>query len=199
MRPLTDNEMRILLMLFKDLANKYNANSISKTVGITPMGALKILKSMEQENLVVSEKLGKASFYKPNLKDSYSKSCIRFLLQKEAEETKPKIKRWVSELRELSSVSKIGILFGSATQDPHAAKDIDILLVFEKDQAKSVEGMIQKKNRANIKKIRAVKQTEQDLKGNIKQKDKTLLSILRRGIVVFGYEELIEAIKDAAY
>lgn len=199
MKNITANEMKILLVLFKDIATSYNANSISKVVGITPMGALKILKKMEKENLAVSKKLGKASFYKPNLDDQYPEMCIRFLLQKEAEESQPAIKRWVNELKEFAKFAKIGILFGSVTQDPHSAKDIDILLVFEKSQMKKIQGLIQEKNKINIKKIHVIKQTEKDLKENIKRKDEVLLSILKRGIVVFGHEELIEVIKDAAY
>lgn len=199
MKNITANEMKILLVLFKDIATSYNANSISKVVGITPMGALKILKKMEKENLTVSKKLGKANFYKPNLDDQYPGMCIRFLLQKEAEESQPAIKRWVNELKEFAKFAKIGILFGSVTQDPHSAKDIDILLVFEKSQMKKIQGLIQEKNKINIKKIHVIKQTEKDLKENIKRKDKILLSILKRSIVVFGHEELIEVIKDAAY
>ncbi|MDP2907971.1 MAG: nucleotidyltransferase domain-containing protein [Nanoarchaeota archaeon] len=199
MKNITANEMKILLVLFKDISTSYNANSISKVVGITPMGALKILKKMEKENLVVSKKLGHASFYKPNMDDQYPGMCIRFLLQKEAEESQPAIKRWANELKEFAKFAKIGILFGSVTQDPHSAKDIDILLVFEKSQMKKIQELIQEKNKINIKKIHVIKQTEKDLKENIKRKDKVLLSILKRGIVVFGHEELIEVIKDAAY
>lgn len=196
MNNVTKNEMKILLVLFKDLSNSYNANSISKIVGITPMGALKILKKMEKEQIVESKRLGKANFYKLNLKNPYTKTYLTFSLQREAEQAEPAIKRWVNELKSFNKFATIGILFGSAIQKPSTAKDIDLLLVFEKEQAKNIEEIIKEKNRINIKKIHAIKQTEQDLKENIKNKDKILLSILKRGIVLFGYEKIIEVIKN---
>lgn len=199
MKNATTNEMKILLVLFKDLASSYNANSISKVVGITPMGALKILKRLEKGNLAISKQLGRASFYKLNLESGYARDYIRLLLQKEAEEAEPAVKRWINELRIFNKFATIGILFGSIAQNQPAAKDIDLMLVFEKDKAKNIEKLIQEKNSVNIKKIHAVKQTKEDLKENLKNQDKVVLSILKRGIVLFGYEELIEVIKDAPY
>lgn len=199
MKNITTNEMRILLTLFKDLAGNYNANNISKVIGITSMGALKILKNMEKENILISKKLGKANFYKPNLKNPYTKSYIKFSLQREAEQSQPAIKRWVNELRSFNESATAGILFGSTLQKPSSAKDIDLLLIFEKNQARKIEKLIQEKNKINVKKIHTIKQTKQDLKENINRKDKVLLSILKRGVILFGYEELIEVIENVPY
>ena len=80
MASLTEKESEVLLKLFKDFSQDYNANSISKQVNITPRGALKMLKNMEKEKLIIGRKLGKAVFYKPNLTDIYTIKTIETLL-----------------------------------------------------------------------------------------------------------------------
>ena len=52
MKDITKTEMDIVLTLVKTPEAIYNANSLSKVLNITPMGALKILKRLEQESSV---------------------------------------------------------------------------------------------------------------------------------------------------
>lgn len=194
METITKNEMEVMLKLFKDLEHSYNANNLSKEIKLTPMGTLKILKKMEKNGLVISQQLGKAIFYKPDLKKEYTRSYIKLILQREAEQSPPKIKRWVNESKEFDKYASIGIIFGSILTKPDP-EDIDLLLVLKKKNG--ADNLVKEKNKVNIKKMHLVKQTIQDLKKNMKKKDMVLLSILRRGIVVFGHEKLIEVIKDA--
>ena len=60
------NEMLIVLKIFKTPEMEFNANSISKEAGLTPMGALKILKRLEKEDVLASKAAGKAVFYRFN-------------------------------------------------------------------------------------------------------------------------------------
>ena len=62
MNDITNNEIQILLKIVKSPEIDYNANSIAKEIKITSMGALKILKRLEKENILKSKKIGKA-FY----------------------------------------------------------------------------------------------------------------------------------------
>ena len=55
---LTSNEMKIILKLFKDFNSRYNANSLSKEIGITPMGTLKILKKLYNQKILKQEYIG---------------------------------------------------------------------------------------------------------------------------------------------
>ena len=49
MKEITKAEMDIVLRIIKSPEVDYNANAIAKVVGITAMGALKILKRLESE------------------------------------------------------------------------------------------------------------------------------------------------------
>ena len=57
---LTQKERETVIILFKDYTTYYNANSISKVLGISHVGAQKILKRLLQENLVASKTIGKS-------------------------------------------------------------------------------------------------------------------------------------------
>lgn len=198
MKTITNNEMKAMLTLFKDFSVSYNANSLSKRINLTPMGALKILKSLEKQNVLKSKKMGKAVFYKPNFDNDHTKTYLKFLLQKESEQPIPRIKRWVKELGRLQSTAEIGILFGSVLKTDDY-KDVDLLLVLKQSQNKEVNRLIAEINRINVKKVHVVKQLKDDLKKNLEKKDKILLDIIKNGVVLFGYTQIIEVIGNVTH
>lgn len=190
---LTPKENEVLLTLFKDFSKNYNANSLSKQVGITPRGALKILKSLQKQNLLISKKYGKAVFYKINLDDYFAFRTIETLLIYEAREKAP---RWLSEFKELFKEVEIVIIFGSIVREPKKANDIDLLLVFKQKKMKPVKHFISEKNKILLKPIHPVIQSLNDIKNNLKKKDPVVLNALRRGYVLHGFDKLIEVVKN---
>ncbi len=192
MKNITNNEMLFVLSIFKNPEIEFNANNIAKHLRISSMGALKIAKKLEGERIITSNKLGKAKFYKLNLNNDYVKQYLKFLLKREAEQSLPYIKRWITEIKKIKNAD-CSILFGSILRKKEA-KDIDVLLVTDKKRfsrlTKEVEGI----NKINIKKIHPVYQTKQDLINNIKKQDNPILNAIK-GIVVFGEETAIDIIK----
>lgn len=189
------NQMQALLILFKDVDADYNARSLSSKLGITPMGSLKILKKLEKQDLLASRRMGKAVFYKPNLENDYTRACIRFLLQKEAHDAPPRIKRWVNELRKLDGIADIGILFGSIIhKEKH--RDVDVLLILKPAKTKKTNRCVAHLNRVGIKRIHAVKQTKEDFLKNLRKKERIILSAVRDSVVLFGYDEFVELIRN---
>lgn len=189
MKEITQAEMNVVLTLVKSPEMIYNANSLSKVIGITPMGTLKILKRLEQENIVKSKKIGKAITYKVNIEDSYSNRYLSLILMREAQYTNPQIKRWVTELEKIKNANVI-VLFGSVLEKPNP-NDIDVLLVTNQKQFPKLQQEIKELNEINIKKIHPMYQTYQDIIKNIKKRDKPILNAIK-GIVVFGEEKFLE-------
>ena len=72
MPSLTIKERETLLILFKDYTSFYNANSISKVLKISHVGAQKIFQRLKKENLIIDTRIGKSITYKLNLKDNYT-------------------------------------------------------------------------------------------------------------------------------
>jgi len=193
MKEVAVNEMSAILKIFKTPEKEFNANSISKEIMLTPMGALKILKRLEKENVLVPKVAGKATFYSINFSNDYAKDYVEFALRTEAEHSSSYVKRWISEVRKLKNADA-AILFGSVIKNGAGANDIDVLLVTSQNKFEKLKKEISGLNNINEKGIHAVYQTSEDLVQNIRKGDKIVLNALK-GVVVFGEKELIEMIR----
>ncbi|MBI2045534.1 hypothetical protein HYT23_05750 [Candidatus Pacearchaeota archaeon] len=193
MEKITNNEMLFVLSIFKSPEIEYNANSIAKHIGISSMGALKIAKRLEKENILTSRELGKARFYKLNFNSDYVKQYVKFVLKRESEQTPVYIKRWVTELRKIKNAD-FAILFGSVLKKHEEAKDIDVLLITDKKRFPKLKKEVDEINLINTKKLHPLYQTRKDLKENIKKRDKPVLDAIK-GIIVFGEDKIISLLE----
>ena len=96
MKEIPPAEMKAVLTIVKTPEVIYNANSLSKVIGITPMGMLKILKRLEQESILKSRKIGKSITYRVNLEDSYAGKYVSLLLAREAQHAPPVTRRLIN-------------------------------------------------------------------------------------------------------
>ena len=193
MKGLSDKEIEILLILVKDFSTDYNANNITKKIGITPAGAFKAMKNLEKKRLITGKKMGKAVFYKVNLNDYYTFRIIETLL---IDESREKSSRWLNEFRDLFEHAEIVIIFGSIVKYPKKANDIDLLAVFRKENNNIINKIIDERRAISIKAIHLIKQTPKDLNRNLKNNDKVILSAIKNGYILCGYDKLLEAVKN---
>lgn len=192
MMSLTKKEREILLILFKDFNSFYNANSISKVLKISHVGAQKIFKRLLQNNLVISKTIGKSITYKLNFNDNYVSQLIAFLLADEANN----FKRWKEEFKELFKKNRIVMIFGSTIKDYTHAQDIDLMLVIENRDIKEINNILKKKEEILPKKLHAIKLTNQDLLESLKKKDKAIIDIVKNAIILYGENEYVEVLKN---
>ena len=190
---LNKSEGRVMLKLFKDFSQDYNANSLSKKMEITPRGTLKILKKLKSKELLVSKQQGKAVFYKVNLNDKYVSKIVETLLIAEAREN---AKRWIDEFRGIYGDTEIVLLFGSIIRNPKKASDVDVLFVFKKGKYKKIAHFVSDKNRILFKGIHEIPQTVDDLKENLSRKNKAIIDAINTGYVLFGEDKLIKVVKN---
>jgi hypothetical protein len=194
MMALTQKEREAMLVLSKDFTSFYNANSISKVLKISHVGAQKIFKRLLKENLVVGTTIGKSIIYKPNFVDEYVSQLLAFLLADEAN----RFKRWKEEFKELFRRDRIVMLYGSAVKDYAHANDIDMMIVMNAKDTKEVNTMLKKKEEILPKKLHAIKLTHQDLLKNLKKRDKAMVDIVKNAIILHGQENYVEMLKDVA-
>ncbi len=194
MTTLTKKERETLLILFKDYTTFYNANSISKILGISHVGAQKIFKRLLQENLVVSKTIGKSIIYKLNFNEAYVSQLIAFLLADEANN----FKRWKEEFKELFKKDRTVMLFGSVIKDYTHAHDIDLMIVLENKDLKEVNGIIKKKEEILPKKLHTIKLNYHDLLENLKKKDKAFVDITKNAIILYGQDKYVGALKSVS-
>jgi len=193
MTTLTQKERETVLILFKEYTTLYNANSISKVLNISHVGAQKIFKRLLQENVVISKTIGKSITYKLNFNNDYVASLVSFLLADEAN----KFKRWKEEFKELFKKDRIVMLFGSTVKDYAHAHDIDLMIVIENKEVTEVNKILKKKEEILPKKLHAIKLTHSDLLENLKKKDKPFLDIIKNAIILYGQEKYAGILKNA--
>jgi len=193
MKDITKNEILFVLIIFKNPDKDYNANSIAKRIGISSMGALKIAKKLEKDNILIPKKLGKAVFYKLNINNSYVEQYIKFLLKRECELSNPYTKIWINEIKKIKNADS-AILFGSVLTKNKEARDIDVLFITDKEKFYKLKKEIEEINFINIKKIHPIYQTKEDFKNNIIKEDKVVLNAIK-GIIVFGEDLIIKLLK----
>ncbi len=194
MHEITKAEMEIILNIAKSPETDYNGNNITKVVGITPTGALKILKRLEKESVLKSKKIGKAVIYKINTEDSYARNHVALILAREKLYVQPRVKVWINELKKIKNADII-ILFGSILrkEDP---KDIDVVFVTDQKRFKKLQEEVEERNKINIKRIHPLYQGLKDIVMNIKKRDKPLLSAIK-GIIVIGEEKFMEIYNES--
>ena len=189
---LTQKERETLLILFKDITAFYNANSISKILGISHVGAQKIFKRLLNENLLIDKKIGKSIIYKPKLDDDYVCKLISFLLADEANY----FKRWKEEFKVLFKKDRIVMMYGSAIKDYAKARDIDIMAVIKKEDFKEIKKILDEKQELLPKKIHSIELTATDILKNIKKKNEAIIAIIKNAIVLYGQDKYVDIIKN---
>ncbi|MBS3127109.1 nucleotidyltransferase domain-containing protein [Candidatus Woesearchaeota archaeon] len=191
MTALTQKERETVLILFKDYTTFYNANSVSKVLNISHVGAQKIFKRLLQENVVISKTIGKSITYKLNFNNDYVSHLVSFLLADEAN----KFKRWKEEFKELFKKDRIVMLFGSAIKDYVHARDVDVMVVLENKDVKEVNVVLKKKKEIFPKKLHSIKLSHRDLLDNIKKRDKAFVDIIKNAIILYGQDTYVGILK----
>ncbi len=189
---LTEKEREALLILFKDFTAYHNANSVSKVLGISRVGALKLFRRLESQGLLASQKIGKSIVYKPKLNDDYVKKLIAFLLADEANN----FKRWKEEFKELFRKGRIVMLFGSVLSDYEKANDVDLLVASAKSEKEEIDEILEKKADILPKRLHAIKLTAIELERNIKRKEAAILDIVKTGVILYGQDDYVEVLKN---
>ncbi len=188
---LTQKERETILILLKEYTTFYNANAISKPLNISHVGAQKILKRLKKENIVIDRKIGKSIVYKLKLDDIYVCQLTTFLLVDEAHH----FKRWKEEFKEVGTKNRIVLIFGSAIKNYAQARDIDIIIVLEREDLQEVNDFLKSKEEILPKKIHAIKLTQKDLLENLKKKDKVIIDIVKNAIVLYGQDKYVEILE----
>ena len=178
-------EQRILNLLLRDFLTEYNSRSISSKVGLSHVGAFKILKKLEQKEIVKSKLVGRARIYSLNLENPLTLMELETILTIEALQHK----RWIEEFKQLEGKVKFVVLFGSILRNEQSGRDIDLLVVADKGNYKFVRKIIDERNRVLNKPIQLIFQTPDNFKFDLKRKYKVSIEIIKTGVVLIGQGE----------
>ena len=186
------NTKKIILYLLRNL-ELVNINQISKKLNISVGSAFKILKELERNNIVSSESLGNAKFYKINLENQETIKWSEILLLEEKRNLKGYSKIYSDEIQNFEHAELI-ILFGSVLNKKDL-NDVDVLFIT--DKAKETTKFCLNLSKIRTKPIVPLVLKKEDLIKEIKNKKEVILNIIKTGIILKGESLFLEILKDA--
>ncbi|MDI6737394.1 MAG: hypothetical protein QME12_02650 [Nanoarchaeota archaeon] len=189
----TGTEMRFLLTILKSPEKDFNANSISKELKISPMGALKIARKLEKEGIISSKEMGRARFYSICFESPYAMQYLKFLLMREAEQALPYTKMRIREIRKIKN-AEIAVIFGSVLEKQDKANDIDVLFITSQKKFAGLKKEVEAINRVNQKKVHGIYTTLDILGISFKRHEKAVFDAVK-GIVAIGEDKLLTLLK----
>jgi predicted transcriptional regulator len=189
----SSTEMQFALTVLKSPEHEFNANSISKELNISPMGALKIARKLEKEGIIILKEMGRAKFYSICFESPYAVQYLKFLLMREAEQALPYVKMWIREIRKIKNAD-IAIIFGSVLKKQDKANDIDVLLVTGQNKFAMLKKEVEAINKVNIKKVHTLYQDMYSIRKNLKNHDMAVLDAVN-GVVAIGEDKFLELLQ----
>ncbi|MBI4439609.1 winged helix-turn-helix transcriptional regulator [Candidatus Woesearchaeota archaeon] len=193
---ITANEKKILRFLLANFDSDYSINEIAKKTGLAPNGAYEALKKFEERGVLLPKKIANLKSYKVNFESIEANKMLELALIPDYKE--PKISYRYNDLKPLNTVTKLCILFGSYITKKEKPNDIDALFVIEKADYKKYSQYLDKVKMAMPFKLHDVIQTKDDLKENLKKRDKIIISAISDGVILWGHEFLVEVIRNVA-
>jgi len=168
MQSISDNEFSVINFLIRNFSERFTIRGIAKELNLSAAGVHSILKKLEKSKVVVAEKLGTGLFYNINLNSSVAKHLAAIVLLGFLELKKP-------DLEEVKDDIKI------------AAFDGKNMLIVSNDR--TIEDKLAGKG------FNLIILAEEELVEKISSKDKAVIEIIKKGVVIAGEGLLIDMIK----
>ncbi len=196
--PQMKNKSKILNFLLRNL-DPHNINQIARILGISLGSVHKILKELEDLKLVKNKEIGNALYYNINFDNIEAIKYLEVILIEDKNHVVNRnrtAKVYVSDIESYNA--KCIVLFGSILMSGEQAKDVDALFIIRsKEQIKEVYNFCLQISKIRTKKVNPIIMLEQDFINNIKNRNKAVLDIIKRGIILKGGEIFVRSIKNA--
>ncbi len=196
MENLTKNEAKVMDFLIRHFDEQNSINQIARKLAISPMGAYKILKKLEGIKAVTPEKISNSTYYHFNPNEEIGIKLGEFVLVQNELNSYAKVQ--AEDLRRIKPFTLACILYGSVLTKGKEARDIDVILVLNRNKFGSVQGQLEKLKELKPKKIHDILFTPEDLVANMKEKNPAVVDAIRTGKVLWGSEIILKAIKNGA-
>ncbi len=167
MLSLSDNEFSVISFLVRNFTEKLTIRNIAQRLNFSSAGVFNILKKLEKQNIVVGQKLGTGLFYSINFENKIAKHLAGIVLI------------YSDEKVEKMSVERL-------EQAKAAIFDKKILLLIT-DNVTVLD--------ISVPNTEVMLKTEDEVIGLLRKKDSAMLQMLKKGIVLFGEDKIVEIIK----
>lgn len=193
---LTANEKQVLRFLAASIRKDYSINDIAKESKLSPNGTYKLLSKFEKEGVLKVKKIANIKSYKLNFENEKTFMVLNLAFMPTI--TQERINSRIEDLKPLQPLTQICILFGSYITKKRNPSDLDVLLVLERKKFEKYKQMLSKVQDITPIKIQDVIQTTKDLGENLKKEDPIIVEIIKKGIIVWGFDMLVKVIANAS-
>lgn len=187
---------KILKIALTDFTIKPTITSLAKELGMSRVGAWKVLKKLEAEKLVILSPVGtgktSACQIILNWGNPLTEKNLSLILTEDAITNR----KWMANFAELENKVDFLIIYGSILHSPKEANDIDILGVTNKNNFLSIDEAVKKAQKTQDKKIHAINFTPAEFKQELNKPNKAFIDAIKKGIILFGQEKFIKFIQN---
>ena len=183
----------VLLLLLRDFSSTHTVTSLAQELGVTRVGAWKILKRLESTQFLNLRPIGagKTSTFLVTL--NWDNLLVEKSLSLYLTEEALLHKRWRSNFVELEEAADFLILFGSILHSPNEAHDIDIIgVVSQRKGFIRIQQILDKIQKTQSKKIHSINFTSLEFKQELLKPNKVFIEAIKKGIILFGQENFIK-------
>ena len=163
------NEKKLLRLLAVS-TKEHSINEIAQKCELTPNGAYKILKKLEQEEIIKPKKIANILSYKLDFNNA--KTAIVLELAFIPDKLESRVKNRANDLQPLKELTTACIVFGSHITSKKEPNDLDLLFVLENDKFDNYKKILSKVKDITPIKIHDIIQNSKDLEQNIKKEDR---------------------------
>ena len=184
---------KIMNILLKDFS-RHTATSLAKELKMSRWGIWKILKKLEEDNLIIIEPVGSGKTSTSTIKLNWGSILAEKTLALSLTQEALKYKRWLYDFSSLQQEIDFLILYGSILCGKEA-NDIDIIGIAKEKKLGKVNDLVFKIREIQSKKIHSINLTQKEFKKELKKPNKAYLDAVKKGIVLLGQENFIKFVR----
>ncbi len=188
---LTANEKKVIKYLLVNFNLDKSINEVAKDCHLSPNGAFKILRKLEKENILHQKNVANIKAFKVSCNSSKARHTLELAFMDKIE---GRLEHRYQDLLPLQQVVKICIAFGSYITEKKSPDDLDLIIVINKEEFSDYKKKLAEIQELIPVKIHDVLQTKTDFINNMHRDNKVIKKALQEGIVLWGYEPLIEVL-----
>tara|TARA_Y100000310_G_scaffold242934_1_gene247201 strand:- start:709 stop:1290 length:582 start_codon:yes stop_codon:yes gene_type:complete len=187
---------RLMLVLLKGFASKNTITSLAEELKLSRVGIWKILKKLEREKYILIESVGSGKTSTSIIKINWDNVVVEKALALYLTEESIKQKIWRVNFADLEKEVEFLILYGSILITPQQAHDIDVIGIAKKKKFVKIQKVLDEIQKTENKKIHMINFTASEFKEEIQNNNRAFIDAIKKGVILFGQENLIEFMKD---
>jgi|SRR3989344_99858 len=188
---------KTLLFILREFNLDQTITNLSKEMNISRVGMWKIIKKLQEEELIIIKSIGKGKTSTHLIKLNWDNLLLEKSLTLIIAQESNKEKRWSWEFNQLKKHVDFTILYGSILHSPEKANDIDIInVVSKKSEFVKIDKLIMEKQAAQSKKIHDINFTPKEFKTELKKQNKAFLHAIKTGIILYNQENFVTFMKE---